>query len=547
MKRWIRFAAVLGVVLMLFGVIGGFIVDFSHPLMLAHILVGLALIVVGLILGRTTEGSLAPGLLTKRGTKFGFNAVFYAVVFVGLLVGLNWFGYSGRYLIRWDVTQEGVNSLSSQTTKVLDSLQKPLKIVAFTKGNPQFERNNDVLKLYSNYSSKVSQSIENPSAKPHLVEKYHMSPGNLVYIQYGDDKDIEGQVRIEELTEEALTNAILKLTRGAARKIYYVQGHGEPELQSEAADGVKMLAQAISDEHMNVEPILLAQKGAIPDDAAAVLLVSPKKSLLKEEIDLLKNYANGGGRLLMFTDPNRPSDVAQLSADFGIEVGNDVIIDKVQRLFAGPALGAQPVVADYGQHAITQSFADNTITIYNIASSVQKSAQASKDPSVTYTDLAKTSSSSWAEKDVVGVFDPNNGRAEKAADDIAGPVSIAVVYEKRLSAGKAEEDAHDHEEEQDHGKADNGKSSRVVVFGDSDWILNANINVYANRDFVLNTISWLAGEENSISIRPKSFKVSVAPIPESTFLIILSLSFLIPELLLVFGLMIWWNRRTVAA
>ncbi|RIL09962.1 MAG: hypothetical protein DCC75_05385, partial [Proteobacteria bacterium] len=60
-------------------------------------------------------------------------------------------------------------------------------------------------------------------------------------------------------------------------------------------------------------------------------------------------------------------------------------------------------------------------------------------------------------------------------------------------------------------------------------------------------INWLSGEEGGISIRPKSLRESIAPITRDSFLIILVSSFLIPELILIFGLIVWWRRKTVTA
>jgi ABC-type uncharacterized transport system involved in gliding motility auxiliary subunit len=41
------------------------------------------------------------------------------------------------------------------------------------------------------------------------------------------------------------------------------------------------------------------------------------------------------------------------------------------------------------------------------------------------------------------------------------------------------------------------------VFGDSDFASNNYLNLSGNRDLFLNTVSWLAEEENLIAIRPK--------------------------------------------
>src|SRR3989475_9832134 len=45
--------------------------------------------------------------------------------------------------------------------------------------------------------------------------------------------------------------------------------------------------------------------------------------------------------------------------------------------------------------------------------------------------------------------------------------------------------------------------ARIVVYGTSNLAANQFLNLQGNRDFLLNTVSWLAEEEDQISIRPK--------------------------------------------
>jgi hypothetical protein len=89
--------------------------------------------------------------------------------------------------------------------------------------------------------------------------------------------------------------------------------------------------------------------------------------------------------------------------------------------------------------------------------------------------------------------------------------------------------------------------SRVVVFGDVTWAQNGNLSAMGNRDMALNSINWTVGEEGGVAIGPKSIRASAAPIPQATFNVILALSFLGPELILLFGLFVWWRRRASLA
>lgn len=541
MNRMMSFVGIAGLVLLLFGLTGGFVIGFQQPLMLSHMALGAVLLVLWLFISGFKNLGQAPVILSGRNARFGVNVTLYTVVFVGILVAVNWF--ANRYNKRWDFTAEGVYSLSEQSVSTVSALEKPVQMVAFI-GQAKGTKERDLLELYALHSkNKVEISFVDPNSKPHLIEKYKLSGANKLYIAYGEADSPLGESRLDDITEESVTNAVIKLTRGAAKKIYYVVGHDEPAIDDEGKLGLKLLAQSIQDEHLNLEKIFLAEKGQIPNDAAAVMLVSPKKPILDQEKKMLTDYVSAGGRLLMFHDPSYPQqsgDITELAKQYGIEVGNNLVIDQVQRLFAGPALGAQPVARSYGSHAITRSLSQEDITIFNMASTVKA---ATAPDGAQLTELVKTGSSAWGENNLEGIFASSEPTATfDPSSDQTGPVSLAVAYEKKLTdpSKTAEQDNKD-------GAGDSGKSSRVIVFGDSDWILNMNLHVYANRDLVLNALNWLAGEEGGVTVRPKSIQASAAPIEESTFMFILALSFIVPELLLLGGLFVWWRRRTIFA
>lgn len=547
MNRWARFSGILGLVLFLFGIIGGFIVSFRVSLMVMHMILGLALIVYWFFAQGLKSISETPAVITGRGSRYGINALLYFIVFMSILVAINWIASRPAWLKRWDVTEQKLHSLSDQSIKIVSALDKPLRLVAFIgkdTGSPFHE----TLKLYGLANSKVRVEFVDPNSKPHLIEKYKMKEGNLVYIGYGPEDKPLGDSRVNDIKEDAITNAIIKLTKGAAKKIYSVVGHDEPSIKDSNRFGIKTLADAISDEHLALDTLLLAQVGKVPDDASAVMLISPKKALLPEEREMLVKYAEEGGHLILMTDPKFPAasdDVREIAAKFGITVHEDVVLDQVNRLFMGPAIGAQPVSRQYGPHDITRGMTEQEPTVFNLASSLSSESDNTSGgkPSdgAVRIELVKTGPAAWGETNLNSLLGSDEPSAAQDDNDIRGPLTLAMTYEKPLS-DKAE-DKKVAESDVTSEPSDK-KVSRVVVFGDSDWVLNANFNVYANRDLILNTVNWVAGEESGISIRPKSQRVSQAPIEKSTYLALLTSSFVFPELLLIIGLAIWWKRRT---
>ncbi len=543
MSRWVRFSGLLGVVLLIFGVLGGLVLGFGAQssvqiLMLLHIVGGIGAIVFWFFVVGLHSLKEAEQAIKGRSARFGANVVLYSAVFIGLLVALNWL--VNRHDMRWDLTEEGVYSLAPQSEKIIAGLKKPLKVVSFKGIGLENEQQLEDLLALMKGANREQVTLENvdPRTQPHLVDTYGMKRGNVLYLKYGEG-DKAGVSRINEASEEGIVNAVLKLTRGDAKKIYYVIGHGEPELKDNTQEGVQQFVEALDDERLVVEAFVPAQSEKVPDDATAVILCSPSQKLPDREREMLVSYAEKGGHLLLFADPRRAESVREISHHFGIVVGEDVVVDQVQRLFAGPALGVQPIIRDYGHHPITQNFSEQNIVIFNQASSVTSPPTMDQQSASPYSPIATTGDTAWAETNMNALFDSETPSAEKDPADLAGPVTLGVVYEKKLDGEKKPE------EKKDSAEPAFEKSTRVVVFGDSDWIKNANLMVYAHRDYILNTINWLVGESGGITIRPRSIrKPELSPITTETYLNILSASFIIPEIIFILGLCIWWRRRT---
>jgi len=198
-------------------------------------------------------------------------------------------------------------------------------------------------------------------------------------------------------------------------------------------------------------------------------------------------------------------------------------VDQVIRLFAGASLGVEPIAETYSPlHPITREFKERTI--FPLVRSVE-SADSPKD-GLESTSLVKTSPTSWAEKDLDGVF--KKGKASLGPEDKKGPVSIAVAVTANLKKLGLDRDG----------------DAKIVVVGSAGFANNRFINIFFNRDFFLNVINWLVGQEEMISIRPRSVRSSRVQLTEREGTTVFYLSFLIlPEILLIIGLAVWWRRR----
>ncbi len=250
------------------------------------------------------------------------------------------------------------------------------------------------------------------------------------------------------------------------------------------------------------------------------------KPLDTHELDAIGKYLDGGGRALITFRAPRPNNeidetgLMKLVGQWGVDAGNDIVVDQVTRLFAAPTLGVSPLVQNYGVHPITKDFKERTI--FPMCRSVTPVAKPKEGETVTA--LAMTGDTSWAETDIDGIFKRQEAKLDP--QDKRGPIDVADAVQTSQQKPGA------------------GKETRIVVIGSTDAGDNQWVGQLFNRDFFVNSTDWLSGEENQISIRPRQLRSSRFRLTADQFTIVFILSvLLLPELLLIVGIVVWWERR----
>src|SRR6266478_304966 len=482
MRRSAALYGILGLVLLAFGLVDYFIAAGFRLFVWVNLIGGLFAIVLWITSSRSALASISTG----RSARYGANAAIYTLAFIGLLVAINYL--SSLHHARIDLTAEKVYSLSSQSRNVVKQLQKPLKIYGFFQGgdNPAAR---ELYDTFAYYSLKVTYELVDPDKHPELAERYKVSVMGTTHLQYGGDNG-EG-INVTELNEEALTNAIIRATKKTRKTIAFLDGHGESDPDDvDNPTGFGLIKKALEGEGYAVNKRLLAQAPKVPDNVNLVVIAGPIKPLGVHEIDQLNDYLKHGGRVIAMFRPQRPDNsidetaLMKLAGDWGVKVGNDVVVDQVVRLFEGPALGLNPLVQTYDEHPITKDFKQRTV----FPMSRSLAAEPNLKPGLTVTPVAKTSDTSWAEVDLDLLY--KQQKAQLTDKDTRGPIAVVMASDANL-------------EQLGFGKSG---EARMVVYGSTDFANNQYAGTLFNRDFFINSADWLTGEENSISIRPRSIR-----------------------------------------
>jgi ABC-type uncharacterized transport system involved in gliding motility auxiliary subunit len=503
---------------MAFGLVAYALAPAASAYVLVHVGLGILLLVLYLSSSRESLGTF----LGERSTKYGANAIVYSLIFLAILVVLNFL--AARHNHRFDLTKQNVFSLSTQSTGVLSKLDKPVEVYAFveTGADPIID---DLLDSYKNASNNFSYHIVDPVKDRDLAERFKVTEIPFVHIQYGEASEENRQTATvtRDISEQSITNALIKATSATKKMVCFLDGHGEADPDNRDARGASGLQDALRNENYDTKKVLLASEATVPADCNIFVVAATERPLFDHEVTQIRDYLKKGGSTLFLVPPQRGQQLVDVLAPWGVKLTDTVVVDQVVRLFQGPALGLQILASTYGTHPVTKDF--NERTVFPMVRAV--TADAAGKPGVSAVELVKSSPTAWAESDVEGVF--KRGEAAQGEDDIKGPVSIAVAV-----TGKHKEMGFDKEGE-----------TKLIVVGDADFASNQFFGQLFNRDLVLNMMAWLGGEEQQISIRPRAIEASRAQLgPEETRRIFYLSVLVLPELLLFLGLTVWWRRST---
>ncbi|MDX2032802.1 MAG: Gldg family protein [Blastocatellia bacterium] len=444
---------------------------------------------------------------TGRSGKLSANTLILSVAVLAIMVVLNYMGY--RYHKRFDLTTEGLFTLSDQTVKIVSNLQKDVKVIRFDKDTDETIRLTDQMADYKPLSKRFSYERVDPQEKLEIARQYGVSKSPNTVVASGD--------RIEHLQatdEQSIANAIIKVTRDKLKRVCFVEGHDERSTANTDGDGLAIAEGKLKNENYETQTIKASAQAGIPPECDIAVVAGPKQPFLQPEAAALAKYLDNGGKVMLLIDPETDPQLGEVLKAWNVEVGAGTIIERnaANQLFGAAA----PLVSNYGEHPITDKI-KRAQTIFIEARPV-KVGEASGS-GVSGTTILTTSPDSWAETEIK----PNVPVEYNADKDQKGPIPIGLAATKSA----------------------NGKESRLIVVGDSDFATNGPLRVLrTNGDLFLNSINWLAQDEDLISIRPKAATNRSVTMNESqqrtTFWLFV---LLMPIAVLGAGVYVWWKRR----
>ncbi len=444
------------------------------------------------------------------------------------------------------------SALSEKTLQQLRTLDRDVEIVSFFDPNHELYRNvRSVLREYQYESLRGSgagrinlQFVDPYRDLPRtraLKQIYDLSTTNTVvfaadgktaYVSAAEiaqrpaTRSADREPPLLFFGEQAFTSALQNILHEETPVVYFLTGHGERHIADFSEQtGYGSLARILRRDNMAVEPLDLARHDGIPEEAAALIVAGPSRALARMEVDKLRRWLQGGGRLAVMLDPWTQTGLEELLLDWGVLLGSDSVHDR-EGTFTGRELIFQPAP----DHPITRPLRNLHCIFYGARSVEPKPGHNARTDEVPADkarakSLGATSPHGWAQRD-------RNQRPPvyNAGIDQPGPVSVAVAVAKGPP----------------HGEHASLPRTRLVVFGDSFFLSNPALAAGAagNVDLFMNALNWLLERETLISIAPGiSQQIELNLGRRRRRIAFLSTVGALPMLAFLVGALVWWKRR----
>jgi len=503
--------------------------------------------------------------LQSRGAQYSAMAWTLVVVGVGVAVAGN--VLAQRYDHRFDITAGQRHALAPQTIQIVSGLDSPVEVHAFfLPGMIEGEALRTLLDGLEAHTDKLEIFFHDPLTEPIVAREFEItSEFGTVVLRSGEDTQ-----RLESrFDEEAIVNALVRLTAGVDHIVCFTEGHEEVDPDDDTSGvGVGAAIVKLESQNYTVKKVFPAREGQIPSDCEVVVIGDPQVDFMPAEREMLAAHVASGRSMVVMLEPTRTPGLATDLGRYNIAVGDDLILEQnpSYQLVGGDASYIVLAGDSFDFHPIT-----NPIRGAVLMRVVRSVARLDPDMAgINVQELAKTSTFAWGETDYATAadFQPDPGR------DRMGPVPVMVVAEVTdpevigvgstrvvvgAGPGRAVPTAAVPEggppaSEGDPNPApseDDGipefvplAGGKVVVIGDVDFATNELLDQFNNRDLLLNTLAWVVGEADQVSIRSDDGAGGRFNMTESQFLIVGLLSLLIaPGFSVMGGVGAWRDRR----
>lgn len=473
-------------------------------------------------------------IIKKKWLKDTFLTIVLIAIIFAIYFGMN-YGVEKLNVEDLDLTTDKIYSISESTKTKLGNLEKDVQIQLINLKDAVYLL--DFTNKYTQLNSHITkEQIDDLTTRPDLMSAYELqSTDSLIVIKSGEKEralslydlytyDYTTYEQID-VTEEAITNAIIEVTIEDKPKIYFLEGHNYYDDYY-----FQLIKQDITAEANEVENLNILTAGSVPEDCDCLVITTLKEDITEMEKDQLIDYSNRGGKILLLADTsmlgNETPNFSALLDLYGFSISSGILMEQDQNKMI---YGSPEFVISQVDSSVLGADTKMSMSLCVIASGRIdfKEEETRNSLGVTYQPIATTSDSAFLRTNVA------ISSTAKTNQDIDSPNSVIGALVTRT--------------------LDENKKAEMIVYSNAMFATNQQINMnntyamFANKlcnndDVVINSVSYLTQRTDTITIRKDADNVTYT-VTQSQHNIIMAIIFLVPVLIIIMGIVVWQIRR----
>lgn len=460
--------------------------------------------------------------------KGGAYITISTVLVIGLILFIN--VIFSELDMKFDLSSHNMYSLTKETEEFVSNIKDDISIYYLARTGEANDMYSKIVNQYDSLSKSVKVEYKDPIQYPKFASQYIQetirtdsvlvvnhsnqrvkyvdaskfptySYDTTTYQQYQTGIDVEGKV----------TQALSYVTKEVLPMVYEVTGHGEIPLGDTAIDGLDR-------SNISLSSLSLLTTEEIPEDCKVLLINTPQSDFTEEESAFVKEYLIKGGKaVILVNDASmKLSNFKSILSYYGVEVVGGLIVEGNKNNYVGQYVNY--LLPNIESHEITSTI--KSAGKYVVMPEVKGfSILESMRSTITINPLLVTSDDAFSKVNL------SDTTITKMDGDIEGPFHVAI------------EIVEDY----------NNVQSNIILIGSPYLIdegLVGNNSSYGNLDLFIKSVSYLAGEEESISVPAKTLTQNYLTMTAFQYMTIASVVVIaLPVLVLAVGAYVCIRRR----
>lgn len=281
--------------------------------------------------------------------------------------------------------------------------------------------------------------------------------------------------------ESSLIGALRELGGGVKRVVYESEGHQE-FLTADKSQMAVLRYYLTTQEGIDLRRIALIDFQGVPADCELLIILGPAQPFQPHEIDILRDYLERGGKVLVAVRPRVRTGIEKLLEEYSVLVGDNIVMDAQQ--FKPPSQSGL-IVRDFNVHDVNR----NMVNLgYYLPDCCTVDPLIRKDPYWKIAALAMAGEYSWEEKGETGP----GSRPRRDGDERGGNMKLITAVERQF-------------------KGDDKKRMKLDVWGSvspfTDTVLRSgNRPQEVQVQYLVNHFRWLL-DKDIMDLKPETFPV----------------------------------------